>query len=183
MGLIYCHQSAGTGDTTTDTMTSSNEDSSICARCGGHCCRTRPGIEGPERFLAAPDPASALAALLAGGKWVLEQHLGVPYQPGVTPPDPDRIIRYPRPATVHEHHWPGLEPLPDTGDCVYLEHDGCSLPFQDRPRLCRELVPDICLECESPWGRREAALAWLPCQDMLGKALQLMTSSATGQAH
>lgn len=169
-------------------MTSFNEDRSICARCGGHCCRTRPGIEGPERFLESPDPAASLAALLSGGRWVLELHLGVPYQPGETAPDPDRIIRYPRPATVNEQRQPGLDPLPETGDCIFLEHGGCSLPFHDRPRLCRELVPDICLECESPWGRREAALAWLPCQELIGQALELLktaphTSLATGQVH
>ena len=36
----------------------------MCAACGGDCCFTRPGLEAPDRFLAAPDPASALAAAL-----------------------------------------------------------------------------------------------------------------------
>ncbi len=161
-------------------MINSNEDHSICARCGGHCCRTRPGIEGPERFLGSPDPAAALAQFLGSGNWVLEQHLGVPYQPGETAPDPERIIRYPRPATVLEHGKPGLAPLPDTADCVFLAADGCYLPFNDRPRLCRELVPDICLECESPWGRREAALAWLNYQEIIEQALKQLTNKRTG---
>ena len=158
-------------------MINSNEDRSICARCGGHCCKTRPGIESPERFLASPDPAAALAQFLGSGNWVLEQHLGVPYQPGETAPDPERIIRYPRPATVMEQGRPGPTPLPDAADCIFLAADGCCLPISDRPRLCQELVPDICLECESPWGRREAALAWLNCQEIIEQALERLMAA------
>lgn len=162
------------------TMTSINEDLSICARCNGQCCRTKPGIEGPERFSAASDPAAALAELLASGRWVLEKHIGIPYQPGVTEPDPDRIICYPRPATVAESLRPGIDPLPETGECVFLEIDGCILAFEQRPRLCRELIPDVCFECESPWGRREAAMAWLPHQQIIEQAVKkLVQLSAT----
>ncbi len=143
-----------------------NEHQTLCARCGGQCCRTRPGIEAPERFLALPDPAAALAMLLLHTEWVLETHYGVPYTPGVTAPDPGRIIHYPRPATVGEQSRTGAD-QPSADDCIYLTPTGCSLAFEARPRMCRELVPDSCFECETPWGRREAALAWLPHQDIV----------------
>ena len=146
-----------------------NEHRSICARCGGQCCRTKPGIEAPEGFLALPDPAAALTELLARREWVLETHYGVPYTPGVTAPDPGRIIHYPRPATVGEQGDNGAD-HPSADDCIYLTVTGCSLAFEDRPRMCRELVPDSCFECESPWGRREAALAWLHHQDIIQTA-------------
>jgi len=143
-----------------------NEHRTLCARCGGQCCRTRPGIEAPERFLAQPDPAAALAALLIQNEWGLETHYGVPYTPGVTAPDPDRIIKYPRPLTIGEQDSENTDPS-RSDDCIYLTPTGCSLTFEARPRMCRELVPDSCFECESPWGRREAALAWLLHQDMV----------------
>lgn len=148
-------------------MTTSNEDIQLCARCGGQCCLTKPGIEAPERFNTTGDLAAALRDALASGNWVLEEHRGIPYRPGETAPDPDRLIYYPRPATLAERHQPGITPLPGSGICVFLTDSGCRLPFAERPRLCRELVPDVCFECESPWGRREAALAWLPWQDQV----------------
>lgn len=40
-----------------------SEHRSNCARCGEERCRTRPGIEAPERFLALPNPAAASARL------------------------------------------------------------------------------------------------------------------------
>lgn len=152
-------------------MTTLNEDFSLCARCGGQCCLTRPGIEAPDRFLARGDMATDLRETLISGNWVLEEHLGIPYEPGTISPDPNLIIRYPRPATLQERQHPGFAPLPESGPCVFLTASGCQLPFEQRPRLCRELVPDVCFECESPWGRREAALAWLPWQEILTVAL------------
>ena len=150
----------------------------LCARCGGQCCQTRPGIEEPERFLGnTGDLTQALAASLASGKWVLEEHWGIPYDPGTESPDPDRLIRYPRPATVFESSQPGFTPVPDSGACAFLTSTGCELPFEERPRLCRELQPDVCFECESPWGRREAALAWLPWQEQVTTVLTSLTDS------
>lgn len=159
-------------------MTTSNEDIQLCARCGGQCCLTRPGIEAPERFLSNGDLTAALLTALTSGNWVLEEHRGIPYEPGLTAPDPERLIRYPRPATVHERQQPGFSPLPESGPCVFLMDTGCQLLFAERPRLCRELIPDVCFECESPWGRRQAALAWLPWQDQVQAVLAGLSSTA-----
>jgi len=159
-------------------MKTSKEDFQLCARCGGHCCLTRPGIEAPDRFQSSGDMTASLREALSSGNWVLEEHLGIPYEPGTTSPDPALVIRYPRPATLQERQHPGFSPLPESGPCVFLAESGCQLPFEQRPRLCRELVPDICFECESPWGRREAALAWLPWQGTLSAALDRLLNPA-----
>lgn len=142
-----------------------SERPDLCAECGGQCCRTRPGIEAPERFLGSPDPARLLAAALATGDWVLAEHLGVPWVDGVAPPEDQRrrLIRYPRPATLLERGNGGA-PRDDLAPCTFLGEAGCRLAFVDRPRTCRELVPTPGFECEGDWGRREAALAWLPHQ-------------------
>jgi Fe-S-cluster containining protein len=158
-------------------MSTSNEDIQLCARCGGQCCLTKPGIEAPERFNASGDLAAALHDALASGNWVLEEHLGIPYQTESASPDPDRLIYYPRPATLAEQQQSAITPLPGSGVCVFLTDNGCQLAFAERPRLCRELVPDVCFECESPWGRREAALAWLPWQDHVTVARARLTTT------
>lgn len=150
-----------------------NEQPDLCAACGGACCRTRPGIEAPGRFLAAEDPAAALAAALASRDWLLAEHVGVPWVNGVPPPDAERyrVIRYPRPATVAERAAGG--PLPSGGlaDCVFLGPGGCRLPFPERPRMCRSLEPSADGDCVAAWGRREAALAWRDYQDVVAEAV------------
>lgn len=144
-----------------------------CAACGGQCCQTRPGLEAPERFLDATDPVAALAAALASGEWVLAEHLGVPWVDGVPPPEAERrrLIRYPRPATVPERAARALLADAAPAPCVFLAPDGCRLAPDARPRLCRSLEPDALGDCEAPWGRREAALAWLGHQPLVEAAL------------
>jgi Fe-S-cluster containining protein len=157
----------------------SNERPDLCAECGGQCCRTRPGIEAPDRFLAAPDPADALATALASGDWVLAEHVGVPWVDGVEPP-PDqrrRLIRYPRPATLAEQGQGGA-PLDQPAPCAFLGSAGCRLPFESRPRMCQALAPSPGFECESGWGRREAALAWLPHQELVDAATRKRARAA-----
>lgn len=150
-----------------------NERLDLCAECGGQCCRSRPGMEAPERFLAASDPAAALAAALATGDWVLAEHVGVPWVDGVEPPEAERrrVLRYPRPATLAERGRGA--PRDELAPCVFLGEGGCRLAFDDRPRACRALVPTPGFECEGDWGRREAALAWLPHQAWVEAARRL----------
>jgi Fe-S-cluster containining protein len=154
-----------------------NERPDLCAACGGACCRTRPGIEAPGRFLAAEDAAAALAAALRSRDWLLAEHVGVPWVNGVPPPDEERyrVLRYPRPATVAERA--AGTPLPpggDFADCVFLAEAGCRLPCHARPRMCRSLAPSADGDCVAAWGRREAALAWREHQDVVAAALALL---------
>jgi hypothetical protein len=157
----------------------SNERPELCAECGGQCCLLRPGIEAPERFLAAPDPAAALVAALASGEWVLAEHVGVPWVDGAEPPEEERrrVIRYPRPATILERG--GGVPRDDLAPCTFLGPAGCRLAFDDRPRMCRALVPSPGFECEGDWGRREAALAWLQHQGWVEDARARVGPSRT----
>lgn len=152
-----------------------NERPDLCAACGGACCRTRPGIEAPGRFLAAEDPAEALAAALRSRDWLLAEHVGVPWVNGVPPPDEERyrVLRYPRPATVAERAVGAPLPPGDFADCVFLAPAGCRLPFPERPRMCRSLAPSADGDCVAAWGRREAALAWREHQDLVAAALKL----------
>lgn len=160
-----------------------NESVTTCSACGGDCCRTRPGIESPERFLAAANPVAELARLLASGHWVLDTHYGVPYDPAKGEKgDPDRIIHYPRPATRQEHASRSLRVVPGAGECVLLEDQGCTLPFAERPRACQALEPAADFACTSSWTRFDAAREWQHHQDLVNEALALVgsTSPPTG---
>lgn len=156
-----------------------NEDVSVCSACGGDCCRTRPGIEAPERFLAAANPAEELTRLLASGLWVLDTHYGIPYDPekGETG-DPDRIIHYPRPATRQEHAAGSLRVVPGAGECVLLGDGSCTLPFPERPKACQALEPAADFACTSSWTRFDAAREWQHHQDLVNEALALLGSTS-----
>ena len=67
-----------------------NERPGICGACGGECCLARPGIEAPERFLAAADPVAGLARALRSRDWLLLRHVGVPWVDGRPPAEADR---------------------------------------------------------------------------------------------
>jgi len=152
-----------------------NERPGICGACGGECCLARPGIEAPERFLAAADPVAGLARALRSRDWLLLRHVGVPWVDGRPPAEADRYrtILYPRPATVEERASGGPFAGAERSPCVFLGPAGCALPYSGRPRMCRELEPSAAGDCETAWDQRSAALAWLPFQDLVGRALAL----------
>ncbi len=146
----------------------------LCAPCGGACCRTRPGVESPERFLSAADPAGALAEALASGDWVLARQHGVRWEGGTPPPDDVRWreIRVPRPATVAERGAGLADPGPEPSPCVFLGDGGCRLSFGARPRMCRDLEPWADGECVAGWDLPDAARAWAPHQELVSDALR-----------
>jgi len=151
-----------------------NERSAICSSCGGECCRNRPGIEAPDRFLAEPSPEEALAGALASGDWVLVRHVGVPWVNGEPPAKEDRyrILFYPRPATLAERGNGEAVAGGEESPCVFLGPVGCALPFSRRPRMCQSLEPSAIGDCECEWDQRSAALAWLPWQGLVEGALR-----------
>jgi Fe-S-cluster containining protein len=151
------------------TTIANNESPSLCALCGGDCCRLQPGVEAPERFLATPDPAGALQQSLASGLWVLDRHYGLPPGADGTPqiPAADLEILYPRPATVAESARGGIMATAGVGECIFLAPDGCRLAFSERPLMCRALVPGTDFSCSTGWSRLDAARAWLPWQELL----------------
>ena len=155
-------------------MPENNENPLLCSACQGECCRTKPGIEAPERFLATDDPAGAVYQALASGMWVLERHMGLPVTAETVQfaDRMDRITYYPRPATRAEHAKGSTMAEIGSGECIFLEENGCRLIFDDRPRMCRALEPESSCECKSSWTRPDAALAWFPWQGLIEKALR-----------
>ena len=98
----------------------------ICAKCGGKCCQTTPGLAWPSDF--KPDVEESVRAAVKTGRWVLRQVDGVWV---VTPrgKEPNRI-------TYEGYaYWDG-------GPCTFWSAaGGCALPYKERPRECRMLEP------------------------------------------
>ncbi len=143
-----------------------NEDLPICASCGGECCQTQPGIDHPDRFLAAADPAGLLAGLLADYSWVLSLHPWRDEESGIW-----LALYYPRPAKIIERAAQSTVALDDTSPCVFLTPSGCRLDFTERPYLCQVLEPHPGFDCSAPWGKRDAAIAWRPHQELIHAAV------------
>jgi hypothetical protein len=132
----------------------------ICKACGGRCCQGMPGIAFPEDFgLPATE---ALKAAFASGQWAIDWWEGDPR------PDQHQYcqVYFVRPAVkgkegqLRDPSWGGA--------CTFLTISGCSLEPEKRPRQCRELEPDMTFKCDSHgYGKREAALAWVPYYDIL----------------
>ena len=133
-----------------------NERPGLCAACGD-CCRTRPGVEDPARFLSAPDPVAALAEALASRDWVLCRLAGVAHL---------------RPATVEERATGRVHSGAEASPCVFLGASGCRLAFAGRPRMCRELEPWASGDCQAGWDLAEALHAWSSCQAIVDEALR-----------
>jgi Fe-S-cluster containining protein len=141
-----------------------NENLSICSKCGGECCRTKPGVEAPERFLVDGNLEETLYTALRSGLWVLDSHYGLPATNGKPAiPASELELFYPRPATRGEVEEKGSR-ADNTADCVFLDPRGCRLLFEERPRMCRALEPSVGFDCSSEWTRLEAAIAWYPWQ-------------------
>lgn len=67
------------------------------------------------------------------------------------------------------------------GQCVLLTEAGCSLKFEERPRMCQVLKPNFNFEVmksdcdvEPGYSKREFMLAWLPYQEVIQQALTLI---------
>jgi hypothetical protein len=148
-------------------VSTSNENRSICARCGGACCKTQPGIDHPAPYLATADPAGTLAARLGTGTWVLSLH---PWRDSTS--DSWEALYYPRPATVTEQATRSILAQSDDAPCALLTADGCALPFAERPYLCQVLAPDPAFACSAPWSKRDAALAWRDQQMIVHAAVR-----------
>jgi hypothetical protein len=117
-----------------------NQNASLCAPCGGKCCKRAPGKYVPSDFGETRDEIIAnVAAALAIGTTALDYYEAHDDRPE---------IYFPRPAIVgHEGErvhasW--------GGQCTHLTETGCAMPFVKRPFQCRILQPGAGSQCILP---------------------------------
>lgn len=140
-------------------------DEEICKECGGDCCKAMPGSCLPEDF---EEPIfESIRDALATGKYAVDWWEG-------DPTDNDELDRacYIRPRTK------GVEKIYDPswgGECIFFtEGKGCELQPDERPANCRLLEPRKVGNCvlHETYNKRDIAIAWIPHQDTIHKAVQ-----------
>jgi Fe-S-cluster containining protein len=151
------------------TEIASNANPSVCAPCGGKCCKTMPGTVFPSDLDAQLRPdvlADKVLLMLESGFYSLDWWTGNPFEDR---PGTDRA-HYLRPSVRgSEGRW-----VDESwgGTCTFLGKAGCALAEVARPLECRALVPQAEGRCFKPagWeagGRRLGAQAWWEFRDTL----------------
>lgn len=136
---------------------------SVCASCGGRCCKGLAGSYIPSDFDGHEITTEFIAGLLKTEK------VGIDWIDG----DPD--IYYLRPRHVGEDVFKGSW----GGVCVnFTEGKGCSLPFKERPYQCRVLIPNptggnCTYKDEDKADKIQCADHWRPYQTNILAALEI----------
>lgn len=137
-----------------------NEDKSICAECGGGCCKRYAGAYHPADFRHE----------------ITEEFLESLFDPAIEIPPVsidwyENFEEYGRKGFyIRPRHVGGDEVDPSYGaSCALLTPTGCSLDWDHRPWQCRMLKPEKNHVCGGPDGKLLAAEAWDPYHGILEK--------------
>lgn len=138
------------------------QDTKVCAQCGGKCCKLYPGITSPEDW-GAPDQAQMrqrIRAALNSGDYEFDDWFGDPTKESGGEFD----VRMIRPKAQRRMGYKG-----EWDRCKLLKDAGCSLPYEQRPKQCRELAPGSVTgeHCKDQFSKQQAAIDWMPYQDLL----------------
>ena len=145
----------------------------ICALCKGACCTRYAGIYSPDDFMEDITVKFIVEKLLTGRfaiDW-MEKCLTV----FDTPNEENGNYYYLRPRHIEE---PAISGSFMGGICVNWSYDkGCSLPEQNRPYMCRTLVPLLDGETcshkkEDKADKNQMIIRWIPFQDVLIEAIK-----------
>ena len=134
-------------------MIDNNENKSMCAGCGGKCCKKLAGFYHPEQVL---DLIKNIAA---------DVRLGVTHQ--VDCLDRTADTDYNDVFMVRPCHTNSTGETVDRswgGTCVNLGQNGCKFAFEERPKMCQDLVPSLPISCASGTDKYAMAEIWKPYQ-------------------
>lgn len=143
-------------------VTSGVQDAATCARCEGECCKRSPGIVHPGDLGPRSSLVEVLVAYVRTGRWAFDYWEGDPRPKSRQSKPPLTECYYLRPATIKA---PGkVIDASWGGQCCLLTDAGCSLAFENRPRQCRELVPnpECPGRCDEPFSKQDIVASWAP---------------------
>lgn len=174
-----------------------NENKSVCAECGGKCCKAYPGSMHPADVIRAagwlgvgtsrPTLDAALRIVLETGQFCIDWWEGdvrrdetSPVTKFAGPADALLVTQFVRP--VVKGNYGRVRDATWGGECIFLGKGGCMLSFADRPRDCRILRPVkaegptvvCCYENPARWvnPKKAASFAWLPFQDTIDRVVR-----------
>lgn len=152
-----------------------NNEDSVCAECGGACCKRYAGAYHPADFRHE----------------ITEEFLESLFDPTIkiTPVSIDWYENFEEPGRkgfyIRPRHVGGDEVDPSYGaTCALLTPTGCSLDWEHRPWQCRALKPEKDHVCSEPDGKLLAAKAWDQYHDILEKLYNKYNKGTfTGKDH
>lgn len=134
-----------------------------CALCS-QCCKSLPGQFLPSDLGPDVEARKAKAReFLETGDYSIDWYEGDPRE--YYTEDVRSAVYHIRPAT-RSARGRLLDPSWG-GECVFLEADGCSLPRDDRPSVCKSLIPAEDGPCTNGISKQQLAIAWLDDHDWL----------------
>lgn len=141
----------------------SNENIEICSACGGICCKSSGGLVYPEDF--GNIKVDTLIDAFKTGLYAVDYFddrnngLGSGYYIRT------RIVSAQK---VFDPN--GL------GQCVILSESGCELSYNQRPKGCRELIPNPpnCYFPNNTINLKTCAEAWKPFEELIEEAFRIV---------
>lgn len=146
-----------------------NNESYICAKCNGKCCRHHSCETHPDDVFGTESPSiERLLEFLSCGKYQIDwwdgdirEKFNIPYEENDYRDESYHI----RPA-----HTNSLHTLFDPayyGTCIFfVDGKGCMLDFEYRPYGGKALVPSHDMKCHSSYSKAESSRDWSKYHDM-----------------
>jgi len=167
------------------------ESPSSCGVCAGACCKNLPGTTAPQEWgRTRQEIFENVVKALRSKRWTIDWWEGDPRDVRGQSRTPGALTQtyYVRPAIKKREgevfHAGGGWGANATGDCSFLGPRGCELPSGRRPVECRALIAgpynekEKYHECkgDARYGKKMNAMRWIPYQDLLYKAGNLVDS-------
>jgi len=139
------------------------EDKKVCKKCGGYCCKQYPGAIDPADLGKNKKEIQARLVEMLRGNYIFDywegsfkrrKHTSYFLRPKVD----NEVGTYSR---VHGS-W--------GGPCAFLTPSGCELPYEDRPRNCRELIPNPNYpegKCKKGYDKEDSLTDWYKYRKMI----------------
>ncbi len=141
------------------------ENVEVCAKCRGRCCRRAPchyspndlddlSYDGIKNFIMEKGYVSIIKIRQFD---YYDEFIDQPFYYIL------RIRKIGAPVSVR------MEKRGYGSPCMLLTPDGCKLPYEERPRGARMLVPDKNGRCKQKYDLEECIHSWRPYQKTLRK--------------
>lgn len=137
------------------------ENIPVCSMCGGVCCKSSGGLVFPEDLTAGSDD---LKKKLILGIYAVDVY------DKIDSTQNNKAFYYVRLAQKGSGNL--FDPY-SKGECILLDSRGCRLTHDERPKGCRELVPNP-PNCYFPnnLNAYQCAIAWMPYYDLLEEIIR-----------
>lgn len=139
-----------------------NENRTVCAACGGKCCKNYGGLCHPDDIHCDGDMDVAyknIKQMLDSGMYSIDWL------------EACEESKWEDVYFIRMRHV-GSEVVDPAyhGKCVNLTPTGCKLPFEERAYGCKSLIPNENRACgEGTYTKYDAAEDWMPYQEILKK--------------